>query len=72
MVMPPETGKRTAPGQMELVAAILMGGLGITQVVAMPLLATLIASAFQIEGADRRCGTDRSRSYDGLHRHHPA
>ena len=52
MVMPPETGKRTAPGQMELVAAILMGGLGITQVVAMPLLATLIASAFQIEGAD--------------------
>ncbi|WP_139792262.1 MFS transporter [Henriciella litoralis] len=52
MVMPPETGKRTPPGQMELVAAILMGGLGITQVVAMPLLATLIASAFQIEGAD--------------------
>ncbi|MEM5516387.1 hypothetical protein WNY37_05455 [Henriciella sp. AS95] len=52
MVMPPETEKRTQPGQLELIAAILMGGLGITQVVAMPLLATLIASAFQIEGAD--------------------
>ena len=40
-----ETDMRSPPGRMALVAAILMGGLGITQVVAMPLMAALIASA---------------------------
>lgn len=48
-----ETGvQTTGPGRGEVIAAILMGGLGVTQVVAMPLLATLIAGAYQVEGAD--------------------
>ncbi len=44
--------RHSGPGQRERIAAILMGGLGITQVVAMPLVAPLIAGAFQMTGSD--------------------
>ncbi|WP_084399073.1 MFS transporter [Henriciella aquimarina] len=51
MALPQETARATGPGRGEVLAAIVMGGLGVTQVVAMPLLATLIAGAFEVEGA---------------------
>jgi len=45
------TAQAGRPDRRDVAAAILIGGLGITQVVAMPLLATLVAAAFNVEGA---------------------
>ncbi len=38
--------QHSGPARAEVLAAILIGGLGVTQVVAMPLLASLIAEAY--------------------------
>ena len=43
---PTSTAFEAGPGRWEVIAAILMGGLAVSQVVAMPLLATLVASAY--------------------------
>ncbi len=51
MAFSQQTTSTTGPTRGEVLAAIMMGGLGVTQVVAMPLLATLIAGAFHVEGA---------------------
>ena len=40
--------QHSGPGRGEVLAAILIGGLGVTQVVAMPLLASLIAEAYGV------------------------
>ncbi|MGB2178944.1 MAG: MFS transporter [Hyphomonas sp.] len=40
--------QHAGPGRGEVLAAILIGGLGVTQVVAMPLLASLIAEAYGV------------------------
>lgn len=40
--------QHAGPGRAEVLAAILIGGLGVTQVVAMPLLASLIAEAYGV------------------------
>nr|WP_321440730.1 MFS transporter [uncultured Hyphomonas sp.] len=40
--------QHAGPGRGEVFAAILIGGLGVTQVVAMPLLASLIAEAYGV------------------------
>lgn len=42
----------SGPTRGEVIAAILIGGLGVTQVVAMPLLTNLIAQAFEVAETD--------------------
>ncbi|MBR9808463.1 MAG: MFS transporter [Alphaproteobacteria bacterium] len=40
------TTPQVGPGRREVTAAILMGGVAVSQIVAMPLLATLVANAY--------------------------
>ncbi|WP_370172902.1 MULTISPECIES: hypothetical protein [Hyphomonas] len=46
------TGENPVPDKRAVIMAILMGGLGVAQVVAMPLLAPLIANAFRVTEVD--------------------